>query len=112
MILTYNFPCGKLIYLPDGNDDGYSDETDFDYEVTPTQEDFKEFFKINFKGMSVSDTERLCLEKGAEQQLKRIFDAMPDLEWWRDYLEEDDDFYEFMKERYYEEAMEEYNNAE
>lgn len=109
MILTYHFPCGKLIYLPDGNDDGYTDEFEFEYEVEPTEDDFKEFFRVNFKGMPVSDTEMLCLEKGAEQQLKRIFDAIPDLTWWKDELEDDDDFYEFMLDRYEEEAEKEAN---
>lgn len=113
MFLTYHFPCGKLIYLPDGNDDGYTDEFEFEYEVEPTEEDFKAFFKVNFRTMSdynlLDETAKLCLEKGAEQQLKRIFDAIPKLTWWKDYLEEDDDFYEFMLDRYYEEAEKEAN---
>ena len=109
MILTYNFPCGKLIYLPDGNDDGYSDETEFDYEVTPTQEDYTAFL-LPRSGWIGDRENRNWFDAGAVQVIKNLYKNYPD---FFDSLEEDDDdFYEFMKERYYDEAMEEYNNEE
>ena len=112
MIINYRFPCGELIKLPDDlGDDGYSDYFDYEFEVEPTEDDIKDFFKVEFKYMAdyraLDDTAKLCIEKGAEQQLKRIFDAIPDLTWWKDMIEGDDDFYEFMKERYEDEARKE-----
>lgn len=92
MILHYVI-SRPVYYTRNGHDDmDHETINEFDYEVEITFDDVLEF--ITYKDDEVNED----FIKGA----KRMFESFTDE--IKEVLEEDDEFEEFMKERYYDEA--------
>jgi hypothetical protein len=79
-------------------------DIEYEYEVEPTTDDYVDYF------IEKADTK--IIEKTEDKEvLKRMFDDDYFKNWFENALDDlrwDDDFEAFMKERYYDKALEEY----
>ena len=95
-MMTINYEIlGKEIILSNGESDGYETVGDFDYEVDVKPIDLMVYFD-------------LPLTKSVDKAVKTLMDC----DMFDDTIENDSDFYDFMKDRYESEAREEHDNEE
>lgn len=91
MKLTYPI-LGRMIEGPGGGSDGYEVEGDYEFNVEPTNEDY-ELYLIEKYGNDK--------KAGVLVMLRDYYDEITAS------IDDEDDFYDFMKERYEDDAKEE-----
>lgn len=102
MTIPYNFdPEGRLF-----------GEYEFDYSVS--QEDIAEFLMPDFMAIlresykDLSDFEKDCLSKGSELVIRKLLDLCNDKNWLADVFEDNDDFVDYVRLKYEDEARREW----
>ena len=91
--IVWKTVCQSLRYRIDINDQG--DFVYYDYDVHITEDDLRAYLKVDD-----SDT--------AQRQLTKVFKAYFDIDHFTESLLDDDDFVDWLYDRYYEKAEKEY----
>lgn len=99
MKLTYPI-LGRMIEDEDGGCDGYEIDGEFEYEVEPTESDYEDYVVSKY---GMHDVER---ESAITQMFSDYQEAIIES------IKEEDEFYDFMKERYEDEANEAMRNED
>lgn len=83
----------------------HCDDIEYEYEVDPTEDDFLDYLAPDFRFMEkfkdLPKEQIKLLQQGAEEAIRLILGSYEDL---KDWIEEEDEFVEFMTERYEDDA--------
>lgn len=101
MTIRYEI-LGAPIMLNEDDCDGHEVVDEFEYEMEPTDEDYVDYLltKMSFKTIMFSTDKRLAFVDGAKSMAYELLNDEA-----KEEIDDEYDFGEFLRDRYYDKAM-------